>query len=71
MISSTLYFLQENFEIWYSKDFKKATKACQKSLSFVEYLSFMEYFLGENLKLVSAIFYKIFISHKMIALEKL
>ena len=34
-------------------------------------LRFMEYFLGENLKLVSAIFYKIFISHKMIALEKL
>ena len=44
----------EKFEkMWHSKNRKNKTKACQKSLffeslSFVEYLSFMEDFLYEN-----------------------
>ena len=50
-------FSRKIFEIaeknWHSKDIKKTTKARQKSLSFeslsfAEYLSFMEYFLYEN-----------------------
>ena len=50
-------FSRKIFEIaeknWHSKDIKNTTKARQKSLSFeslsfVEYSSFMEYFLYEN-----------------------